>query len=130
MKRGKKVSKLVKPDFLGLVTPLEHHSFRRLLKTVVQEASFGGNVVSRKSYEFVYYNNWKYEEVIGCWNLVTFSHVTEELMSMAKEFGLLKIDSVHCCVSCRTSEYVRRNEKLNGGAATCLRCGAVDLGWE
>lgn len=144
MKRANKKRASVGSDIDRLYNPLEHHSFRRLVRKVEMVAEFSGNVIKLQRYEGIRFNYRKYEEEEFGWNLYTFISKTEELDRLGRERGLLKIDSGFVCVSCMTSEYIRTDwveieEVRDNGkkvkvkvadGCSCRRCGVHYKGWE
>lgn len=112
------------------MSPLEHHSFRKLLSTKVQVAETAEATFTLKSYLFRYYNYFKYQEETKRWHLITMTNVSKWLLDQARVKGLLLINGIEVCVGCHTSEFVKKDKKLNLETATCTRCYRTYRGWK
>lgn len=112
------------------MNPLERFDFIRLESHQHMEAETDVGSFTCDVYDYVRKRPFRpWEESRARWILITIRSCTPVLEASAEYNGLLHVNGVPVCVSCKTSEFVRSHARLNGGTATCSRCGSIDKGW-
>lgn len=121
-------------------SPLDHNSIDKVVSRSEQEASMAdGSVFRLQTFNVIRRLPMLMSEknpeglVESVIRIVTVIAVGEMLKRRLTDRGrkqLLNISGVWTCGNCKTSEYVRSNERFNAGHPTCQRCQSTTDHWE